>query len=85
MRSMYLMKDDFAGYENLGLSTGTKFIDTDYFHTVKNRIVKHKYFKNYSSQPHCSILYKQYDAPDLSLLFVGHPPLQMYLCLHDLQ
>ena len=32
MRSMYLMKDDFAGYENLGLSTGTKFIDTDYFH-----------------------------------------------------
>lgn len=39
---------DFARYENLGLSTGTGFIDPDDFHTVKDKAVDHKYSKNYS-------------------------------------
>ena len=39
---------DFKRYENLGLSTGTGFIDPNYFHTVKNKAIEHKYSKNYS-------------------------------------
>ena len=40
--------DDFARYENLGLSTGTGFIDPDDFHTVRDKAIDHKYSKNYS-------------------------------------
>ena len=39
---------DFARYENLGLSTGTGFIDPDDFHTVKDKAIDYKYSKNYS-------------------------------------
>ena len=39
---------DFKRYENLGLSTGTGFIDPNDFHTVKNKAIEHKYSKNYS-------------------------------------
>lgn len=40
--------DDFQRYENLGLSTGTGFIEPDDFHNVKNHAVNFKYSKNYS-------------------------------------
>ena len=39
---------DFERYENLGLSTGTGFIEPDDFHTVKDAAVNYKYSKNYS-------------------------------------
>ena len=39
---------DFIRYENLGLSTGTGFIDPNDFHTVKDKAIEHKYSKNYS-------------------------------------
>lgn len=39
---------DFARYENLGLSTGTGFIEPNDFHTIKNEAVKYKYSKKYS-------------------------------------
>lgn len=39
---------DFARYENLGLSTGTGFIDPDEFHSVKNVAIDYKYSKNYA-------------------------------------
>lgn len=39
---------DFSRYENLGLSTGTGFIEPNDFHTVKNEAVNYKYSKNYS-------------------------------------
>lgn len=39
---------DFARYENLGLSTGTGYIDPDDFHTVRDKAIDHKYSKNYS-------------------------------------
>lgn len=39
---------DYARYENLGLSTGTGFIDPDDFHTVRDKAIDHKYSKNYS-------------------------------------
>ncbi|MBR1424740.1 hypothetical protein IJ579_04175 [bacterium] len=40
--------DDFARYENLGLSTGTGFIEPDDFDVVKNAAIHFKYAKNYS-------------------------------------
>ena len=40
--------DDFARYENLGLSTGTGYIDPNDFHTVREKAITHKYSKNYS-------------------------------------
>lgn len=39
---------DFARYENLGLSTGTGFIEPNDFHTVRDSAVNYKYSKNYS-------------------------------------
>ena len=39
---------DFARYENLGLSTGTDFIEPNDFHTVRDEAVNYKYSKNYS-------------------------------------
>lgn len=39
---------DFVRYINLGLTTGTGFLDPDDFHTVKNEAINHKYFDNYS-------------------------------------
>ena len=39
---------DFARYENLGLSTGTGFIEPNDFHTVKDEAIDYKYSKNYS-------------------------------------
>ena len=39
---------DFARYQNLGLSTGTGFIEPDDFHTVKTEAIDYKYSKNYS-------------------------------------
>lgn len=39
---------DFARYENLGLSTGTGYIEPDDFHTVRDKAIDHKYSKNYS-------------------------------------
>ncbi len=39
---------DFARYENLGLSTGTGFIDPNDFHTVRDKAIDHKYSRNYS-------------------------------------
>jgi len=39
---------DFARYENLGLSTGTGFINPDDFHTVRDIAIDYKYSKNYS-------------------------------------
>ena len=40
--------DDFARYENLGLSTGTGYIDPNDFHTVRDKAINHKYSKNYA-------------------------------------
>ncbi len=40
--------DDFARYENLGLSTGTGFIEPNDFHTVRDTAITYKYSKNYS-------------------------------------
>ena len=40
--------DDFARYENLGLSTGTGYIDPHDFHTVRDKAIHNKYSKNYS-------------------------------------
>ena len=40
--------DDFARYENLGLTTGTGYIDPKDFHTVRDKSINHKYSKNYS-------------------------------------
>jgi len=39
---------DFKRYENLGLSTGTGFIEPDDFHTVRDEAIDYKYSKNYS-------------------------------------
>lgn len=39
---------DFARYENLGLSTGTGFIEPNDFHTIKDIAIDYKYSKNYS-------------------------------------
>ena len=39
---------DFARYENLGLTTGTGYIDPNDFHTVRDKAIDHKYSKNYS-------------------------------------
>ena len=39
---------DFARYQNLGLSTGTGFIDPNDFHAVKNEAINYKYSENYS-------------------------------------
>ena len=39
---------DFSRYENLGLSTGTGFIEPDDFNTIKNKAIDFKYSKNYS-------------------------------------
>ena len=39
---------DFARYENLGLTTGTGYIDPNDFHTVRDKAIDHKYLKNYS-------------------------------------
>ncbi len=39
---------DFERYKNLGLSTGTGYIDPYDFHTVKSKAIDHKYSKNYS-------------------------------------
>ena len=39
---------DFERYKNLGLSTGTGFIDPDDFHTVRDIAMNYKYSKNYS-------------------------------------
>ncbi len=39
---------DFERYKNLGLSTGTGFIDPDDFHTVRSNAIEYKYSKEYS-------------------------------------
>ena len=39
---------DFARYENLGLTTGTGFIEPDNFHTVRDESVNYKYSERYS-------------------------------------
>ena len=39
---------DFQRYENLGLSTGTGFVEPHDFCTVKREAIEHKYAKNYS-------------------------------------
>ena len=39
---------DFMRYENLGLTTGTGFVDPDDFNTVRNESINYKYFENYS-------------------------------------
>ena len=39
---------DFARYQNLGLSTGTGFIDPDDYHDVKTQAINHKYSEHYS-------------------------------------
>ncbi len=39
---------DFARYQNLGLSTGTGFIEPDDFHSVKNAAINYKYSVQYS-------------------------------------
>lgn len=39
---------DFARYENLGLSTGTGFIEPNDFHTVRDEAINYKYSNNYS-------------------------------------
>lgn len=39
---------DFTRYENLGLSTGTGFIEPDDFNTVKHMAINFKYSKNYT-------------------------------------
>jgi hypothetical protein len=40
--------DDFLRYENLGLTTGTGYINPNDFHAVRDRAINHKYSKNYS-------------------------------------
>ena len=40
--------EDFERYQNLGLSTGTGFIEPDDFHTVRDKAINYKYSKNYS-------------------------------------
>lgn len=39
---------DFERYKNLGLSTGTGFIDPDDFHTVRDNAIVYKYSRDYS-------------------------------------
>ena len=39
---------DFQRYQNLGLSTGTGFIDPNDFHTVRDEAINYKYSENYS-------------------------------------
>lgn len=39
---------DFLRYENLGLTTGTGYINPDNFHTVRDKSISYKYSKNYS-------------------------------------
>ena len=39
---------DFERYQNLGLSTGTGFINPDDFHTVRDESINYKYSENYS-------------------------------------
>lgn len=39
---------DFERYKNLGLSTGTGFIDPNDFHTVKDEAINYKYSKEYA-------------------------------------
>ena len=39
---------DFIRYENLGLTTGTGFIDPDDFHTVRDESINYKYSENYA-------------------------------------
>ena len=39
---------DYARYENLGLSTGTGFIEPNDFHTVRDVAINYKYSKNYA-------------------------------------
>ena len=39
---------DFARYENLGLSTGTGFIEPNDFHALREEAIDYKYSKNYS-------------------------------------
>ena len=39
---------DFERYKNLGLSTGTGFIDPIDYHSVKNEAINYKYSKHYS-------------------------------------
>lgn len=39
---------DFARYKNLGLNTGTGFIEPDDFHTVRDQAINYKYSEEYS-------------------------------------
>ena len=39
---------DFERYKNLGLSTGTGFIDPNDFHTVRDEAINYKYSESYS-------------------------------------
>ena len=39
---------DFERYKNLGLSTGTGFIDPNDFHTVRDEAINYKYSETYS-------------------------------------
>ena len=39
---------DFERYKNLGLSTGTGFIDPNNFHTVRDEAINYKYSETYS-------------------------------------
>ena len=39
---------DFARYENLGLTTGTGFIEPNDFHTIRDVAMNYKHSKNYS-------------------------------------
>jgi hypothetical protein len=39
---------DFERYKNLGLSTGTGFIDPNDFHTVRDQAINYKYSQEYS-------------------------------------
>lgn len=39
---------DFERYKNLGLSTGTGFINPDDFHTVRDEAINYKYSEDYS-------------------------------------
>lgn len=39
---------DFERYKNLGLSTGTGFIDPNDFHTVRDEAINYKYSENYA-------------------------------------
>lgn len=39
---------DFERYKNLGLSTGTGFIDPNDFHTVRDEAINYKYSQSYS-------------------------------------